>query len=77
MKEAVARMEQEIEKYTMLQTAKETELQYSNNLETYESYLQNIWRERVATPEGLQIEEILQRENKLLVRNLHYKSRRL
>ena len=43
----------------MLQTAKETKLQYSNNLEAYEGYLQNVWHDRVAT-EGLQIEEILQ-----------------
>ena len=44
----------------MLQTAKETKLQYSNNLEAYEGYLQNVWHDRVVTPEGLQIEEILQ-----------------
>lgn len=50
----------------MLQTAKETKLQYSNNLETYESYLQNVWHERVATPEGLQIEEILQSEKQIV-----------
>ena len=77
VKEAVDRVEEEIETYTMLQTAKETQLQYSNNLETYEGYLQNIWHDRVATPEGLQIEEILQSKNKLLVRNSHYKSRKL
>ena len=33
VKEAVDRVEEEIETYTMLQTAKETQLQYSNNLE--------------------------------------------
>ena len=60
VKEAVDRIEEEIETYTMLQTAKETKLQYSNNLEAYEGYLQNVWHDRVATPEGLQIEEILQ-----------------
>ena len=46
----------------MLQTAKETQLQYSNNLEAYEDYLRNVWHDHVATPEGLQIDEILQRE---------------
>ncbi len=40
-------MLREIETYTMLQTAKETQLQYSNNLEAYEGYLQNIWHDRV------------------------------
>lgn len=66
MEEAVARIEEEIEKYMMLQTAKETQLQYSNNLETYESYLQNVWHERVATPEGLRIEEILQSKTQIV-----------
>ncbi len=50
----------------MLQTAKETQLQYSNNLEAYEGYLQNIWHDRVATPEGLQVEEILQSKKQIV-----------
>ncbi len=66
VKEAVDRVEEEIETYTMLQTAKETQLQYSNNLEAYEGYLQNIWHDRVATPEGLQVEEILQSKKQIV-----------
>ncbi len=66
MREAVARIEEEIETYTMLQTAKETQLQYSNNLEAYEDYLRNVWHDHVATPEGLQIDEILQREKQIV-----------
>ena len=66
MREAVARIEEEIETYTMLQTAKETQLQYSNNLEAYEDYLRNVWHDHVVTPEGLQIDEILQREKQIV-----------
>ena len=66
VREAVARIEEEIETYTMLQTAKETQLQYSNNLEAYEDYLRNVWHDHVATPEGLQIDEILQREKQIV-----------
>ncbi|EJR60150.1 hypothetical protein IIO_03509 [Bacillus cereus VD115] len=66
VKEAVARIEEEIETYTMLQTAKEMQLQYSKNFEGYEGYLQNVWQDRVATPEGLQIDEILQRKTQIV-----------
>ena len=66
MKEAVARIEEEIETYTMLQTAKETQLQYSNKFEEYEGYLQNIWHDHIATPEGLQIDEILQNKQQIV-----------
>ena len=66
VREAVARIEEEIETYTMLQTAKETQLQYNNNLAAYEDYLRNVWHDHVATPEGLQIDEILQREKQIV-----------
>ena len=66
VREAVARIEEEIETNTMLQTAKETQLQYSNNLAAYEDYLRNVWHDHVATPEGLQIDEILQREKQIV-----------
>ncbi|MCR6788358.1 MULTISPECIES: dynamin family protein [Bacillus cereus group] len=66
VREAVARIEEEIETYTMLQTAKETQLQYNNNLVAYEDYLRNVWHDHIATPEGLQIDEILQREKQIV-----------
>ena len=66
VREAVARIEEEIETYTMLQTAKETQLQYNNNLAAYEDYLRNVWHDHVVTPEGLQIDEILQREKQIV-----------
>ncbi|HGH7179426.1 GTPase [Bacillus cereus] len=66
VKVAVARIEEEIETYTMVQTAKETQVQYSNDFEEYEGYLQNIWHDHIATPEGLQIDEILQNKKQIV-----------
>lgn len=62
----IARIEEEIEKYTMLQTAKETKLQYIKTYEEYESYLGDIWNENVSIPDGLQIDEILQSEKQVV-----------
>ncbi|MGW6145954.1 dynamin family protein [Bacillus mycoides] len=62
----IARIEEEIEKYTMLQTAKETKLQYIKTYEEYESYLGDIWNENVSIPDGLQIDEILQSKKQVV-----------
>ncbi|KEK24762.1 dynamin family protein [Bacillus gaemokensis] len=56
----VAHIEQEIEQYTVLQTAKETKLQYIKAYDEYENYLQGIWYDRVHVPDGLNIEKVLQ-----------------
>ncbi|KFN01725.1 GTPase [Bacillus clarus] len=66
VKEAIARIEEEIEQYTVLQTAKETKLQYIKTYEKYEDYLQNIWCDRVSVPEGLQIEDVLQSKKQVV-----------
>jgi predicted GTPase len=62
----IARIEEEIEKYTMLQTAKETKLQYIKTYEEYESYLGDIWNENISIPDGLQIDEILQSKKQVV-----------
>lgn len=62
----IARIEEEIEKYTMLQTAKETKLQYIKTYEEYESYLGDVWNENVSIPDGLQIDEILQSKKQVV-----------
>lgn len=62
----IARIEEEIEKHTMLQTAKETKLQYIKKYEEYESYLGDIWNEHVSIPDGLQIDEILQSKKQVV-----------
>ncbi len=62
----IARIEEEIEKYTMLQTAKETKLQYIKKYEEYEIYLGDIWNEHVSIPDGLQIDEILQSKKQIV-----------
>ena len=64
--EEIARIEEEIEKYTMLQTAKETKLQYIKKYEEYEIYLGDIWNEHVSIPDGLQIDEILQSKKQVV-----------
>ncbi|EOW9526573.1 dynamin family protein [Bacillus cytotoxicus] len=60
IKEEIVHLDEELEQYTVLQTAKETKLQYAAAYDKYENYLQDIWRERIPVPDGLQIEEILQ-----------------
>ncbi len=35
-------------------------------MEAYEDYLRNVWHDHVATPEGLQIDAILQREKQIV-----------
>lgn len=62
----IARIEEEIEKYTMLQTAKETKLQYIKKYEEYEIYLGDIWNEHVSIPDELQIDEILQSKKQIV-----------
>ncbi|KWU56280.1 GTPase [Bacillus mycoides] len=62
----IARIEEEIEKYTMLQAAKETKLQYIKTYEEYERYLGDIWNENVSIPDGLQIDEILQSKKQVV-----------
>lgn len=62
----IARIEEEIEKHTMLQTAKETKLQYIKKYEEYEIYLGDIWNEHVSIPDGLQIDEILQSKKQVV-----------
>ncbi|EOO15221.1 dynamin family protein [Bacillus cereus] len=66
VKIGIARIEEEIEKYTMLQTAKETKLQYIKTYEEYENYLGDIWNENISIPDGLQIDEILQSKKQVV-----------
>lgn len=60
MEKEIVYIEQEIEQYTLLQTAKETKLQYIKAYDEYENYLQSIWSEHVPVPDGLQVEQVLQ-----------------
>ncbi|MDM5154194.1 dynamin family protein [Bacillus sp. DX1.1] len=56
----ISHIKEEIEEYTIIQTAKETKLQYVQAYDNYERNLQDIWYDRVPVPNEIDVEKVLQ-----------------